>query len=136
MANLKFATPLRNAMLDEITTYAGTSAVLKICSGTQPSGGGALTTVLATLVCNSSAFAGSAAAGALTLNAITADSAADASGTATWFRIETSGGTFVMDGDISVNGGTGDMLLNDTSIVQNGTVSLGGPNLFVAPNAA
>jgi hypothetical protein len=136
MANLKLNTVLRNNMLDEITTWAGTSAVLKIYSGTQPAGGGTETTILAQLTCNASQFATAAAAGVLTLSSITQDSAANNSGVATWFRIETSIGTFVMDGDVSVTGGGGDLTLNDTSIVQNGTVSLTGPNIITAPNAA
>ena len=52
MSNLKMHATLRNNMLDEITARAGGSAILKILSGTQPSGGGAETTVLAQLTCN------------------------------------------------------------------------------------
>lgn len=137
MANLKLSTTLRNNMLDEITSFAGTSALLRIYSGTQPAGGGTVTTQLASLTCDATAFAGSAAAGTLTLNGITADTAADATGTATWFRITTSGGTFVMDGDVSTTAaGTGDLQIDSTSIVLNGTVSLSGPNQIIAPNAS
>lgn len=123
-------------MLDEITSYAGTSAALKILSGTQPGGGGAETTVLAELTCDVTAFAPAASAGVLTLNGITGATAA-ATGTGTWFRIETSGATWVMDGDVStIAAGTGDLQLDDTSIVLNGNVALGGPNTITAPNAA
>ena len=125
-------------MLDEITSYASTSAQLKIYSGTQPAGGGAATTILAELVCDVTAFAAAASAGVLTLNGITADSAANATGTATWFRIwQSNGTTWVMDGDIStITVGTGDLQLDDTSIVLNGNVALGGPNKITAGNAA
>jgi len=138
MANLKFATIVRNNMLDELSTYASTSAVIKILSGTQPAGGGAETTVLAQLTGDVTAFAPAASAGVMTINGITADSAADASGTATWFRIyQSDGTTFVMDGDVTtIVAGTGDMQLDDTAIVLNGTVSLSGPNTITAPNAA
>ena len=137
MANLSFSTTLRNNMLDEITSFSGTSALLRIYSGTQPAGGGSVTTQLASLTCDAAAFAGVASAGALTLNGITADAAADATGTATWFRITTSGATWVMDGDVStITAGTGDLQLDDTSIVLNGTVSLSGPNSITAPQAA
>ena len=136
MANLKLNTTLRNNRLDEITTFAGASAVLTIYSGTQPAGGGTATTALAILTCNASAFAGSASAGVLTLNSVTSETAAPASGVATWFRITTSGGTWVMDGDVTSTGGGGDLTLNDTSIVANGTVSLGGPNILTDGNAA
>lgn len=138
MANLKLSTTIRNNMMDEISTFAGTSAILKIFSGSQPAGGGAETTVLAELVCDASAFAAAAVAGILTLNSITADSAADATGTATWFRFyQSDGTTFAIDGDITTQvAGTGDLQLDDTSIVLNGTVSLSGPNTLTAQNAA
>lgn len=137
MANLKMSVTLRNNMLDEITGYAGTNAILRIYSGTQPTGGGSETTMLAQLTCNST-FAGAAAAGVLTLNSITAASSANANGTATWFRIYQPGGsTWVIDGDVSTTGaGTGDLQLDDTDITLGGTVALGGPNTITAPNAA
>lgn len=123
-------------MLDEITGYAGASAILKIYSGTQPATGGAETTVLAQLTCNAT-FAAAASAGVLTLNAVTSDSSANASGTATWFRIyQSDGTTHVLDGDVSTTAaGTGDLQLDDTAIVLGGTVALGGPNTVTAPNA-
>lgn len=134
---LRFSTTLRNNMLDEIATYAGTSAVLKIYSGTQPSGGGTEGTILAQLTCNASQFAPAAAAGTLTLSAVTEDSSANNSGNATWFRIEQSGGTWVMDGSVSsTTAGTGDLQLNDVAIVAGGTVALAGPNIITAGNAA
>jgi hypothetical protein len=124
-------------MLDEITSYAGTSALLTIYSGTQPSGGGTATTALAILTCDATAFAGAASSGTLTLNGITADAAANATGSASWWRITQSGGTWVMDGDVSSTAaGTGDLQLDSTSIVLNGSVSLSGPNTLTAPNAA
>lgn len=121
-------------MLDEVTTAVSTSGLITIYAGSQPAGGGAAGTQLAQLTC-SATFADSAASGVLTFNSITADSNADATGTASWFRISTSGGTHVIDGDVStVASGTGDMLLDDVAIILNGTVSLSGPNTLVAPN--
>lgn len=134
MANLRLSTTLRNNMLDEITSLAGANAVIKILSGTQPSGGGAETTVLVTLTC-SATLAPAASAGVLTLNSVTGGTAV-ASGTASWYRLETSGGTFIMDGDVSASGGNGDLTLNDTAIILNGSINLTGPNLVSAPNAA
>ena len=58
----------------------------------------------------------------LTLNAITSDTSADATGTATWFRIVTSGGTFVVDGNVGTSGS--DLNLNTTSIVAAATVAV------------
>jgi hypothetical protein len=60
-----------------------------------------------------------ASGGTVTANAITQDSSADASGTATWFRIVDSDGTFVLDGDVGT-----DLVLDDAAIVAGGTVSV------------
>lgn len=136
MANLKFSTTLRNNMLDEITSLAGTSAKILIYSGSQPSGGGTATgTLLAQLTCNATAFAGAASGGVLTLNSITQDSAADATGEATWFRLTKSDDTWVMDGDVSVNGGGGDLQLDSTSISINAPVAMSATQTITAPNA-
>ena len=115
------AATLRDAMLDAITTRAGASALLRIYQGTRPATGGAATTLLAELTCNAT-FAPAAVNGVLTLNAITQDSSANATDTATWFRIvQSDGTTFVMDGDVGTAGS--DLNLNSVSIVAAGTVS-------------
>lgn len=100
---LAYATTLRNTRLDAITTAVGASGFLRIYDGTRPATGGTATTLLAELTCNAT-FAPAAASGVLTLNAITQDSSANASGTATWFRIVTSGSTFVIDGNVGTSG--------------------------------
>ena len=135
MANLKLSTALRNDMLDQFTSNAGGNAILRIFNGTQPANGGAETTILAQLTCNST-FANAASAGTLLLNGITADSSASNSGTATWFRIYQSDATTqVLDGEVSTtSAGTGDLQLDNTVIQVGGTVALGGPNQIVAPN--
>lgn len=116
------AVALRNARLDAITTFAGASAKLRIYSGTQPATGGTATTLLAELTCNAT-FAGAASAGVLTLNAITQDSAADATGTATWGRIVKSDGTtHVLDCTVGTSGT--DIILNTAAIVTNAAVSV------------
>jgi hypothetical protein len=114
--------PLRNNMLDQITSRAGASALLRIYDGSRPATGGTATTLLAELTCNST-FAAAASGGVLTLNAITSDSSANATGTATWFRIVQSGGsTHVLDGSVGTSGS--DLNLNTTSIVSGATVSI------------
>jgi len=118
---LAYATTLRNTMLDAITTAAGGSALLNIYDGSRPATGGAATTLLAQLTCNAT-FAPSASGGVLTLNAITQDSSANATGTATWFRITTSGATFVLDGNVGTSGS--DLNLSSTSIVATQPVSV------------
>lgn len=106
---------LRNAQLDAITTFAGNAALLRIYDGSRPATGGTATTLLAELTCGSP-FAGAAAAGVLTANAITGDTSANATGTATWFRIVKSDGTtHVLDGSVGTSGQ--DLNLTSTSIV-------------------
>jgi hypothetical protein len=97
-----FSTAVRNAMLDSLTTQTGASALLNIYAGTRPSTGGAAGTLLAQLTCNAT-FAPSASGGVLTLNSI-ASTTASASGTASWARLTTSGGTFIADMDVGTSG--------------------------------
>lgn len=119
---IAYAATLRNSMLDAITTLAGASALLRIYDGTRPATGGTATTLLAELTCNAT-FAPGAAAGVLTLNAITQDSSANSSGTATWFRIVKSDGTtHVLDGNVGTSGS--DLNMTTTTIVATQPVSV------------
>jgi hypothetical protein len=116
------ASGLRNARLDAITTFAGGSCLLRIYDGSRPATGGTATTLLAELTCNAT-FAPSASGGTLTLNAITQDSSANATGTATWARIVKSDGTtHVLDCSVGTSGA--DINLNTTSIVSGAAVSI------------
>jgi len=136
MANLKISLTARNNMMDEITGYAGSNALILIYTGTQPAGGAAASgTLLGTLTC-ASTFAPSASGGAITLNSITGDSSSDATGQAAWFRLTQSDTTWVLDGDITVTGGGGDLTLDSLSIVIGGSINLAGPNTFTASNPA
>jgi len=118
---LAYSSTLRNNRLDQIASAVGASGLLRIYDGSRPATGGAATTLLAELTCGAT-FAAGAAAGVLTLNAITQDSSANATGTATWFRITTSGGTAVVDGSVSTSGS--DLNLTTTSIVSTQPVSV------------
>lgn len=131
---LKLSTTVRNAMLDAITTAAGASALLRIYSGTRPADPSASITgtLLGTLTCGST-FAAAASGGVLTLNAITSDSAADATATATHFRLwKSDGTTAVIDGDVGTSGS--DLNLNTTSIVTGGPIAVTSFTI-TAPNA-
>lgn len=114
------STTLRDARLDAITTAAGASATLKIYDGTRPATGGTATTLLATLTCNAT-FAPASSGGVLTLNSI-ASANAVATSTATWARLATSGGTFVLDCSVGTSGA--DINLNTTSIVSGASVAV------------
>ncbi len=110
------STNLRNARADANTTFAGNGALLRLYDGTRPSTGGTATTLLAELTCGTP-FAASASGGVLTLGSITQDSAANAAGNATWFRlVKSDGTTHIMDGSVTATGGGGDMELVTTSI--------------------
>lgn len=117
---LAFSTALRNSRLDAIVTAIGTSGKVRIYSGTRPATGGTETTILAELPL--SATAGTVASQVLTMNAITSDSSADATGTATWFRVLTSANVAVIDGNVGTSGS--DLNLNSVSFTIGGTVAI------------
>lgn len=111
------STALRNAHLDAIRTAIDAGAgpgLLRVYDGSRPATGGSATTKLAELTFTDPAGP-SASSGALTFSAITKDSSADATGTATWGRIVDSTGAFVMDVSVGTSGA--DYILNTTSIV-------------------
>lgn len=121
---LAYSTTLRNARLDAIDDQVNGGAgagLLRIYDGSRPATGGTATTLLAELTFSDPAF-GAASSGTLTASAITDDSSANATGTATWFRVVDSAGTFVMDGDVGTSGS--DLNLNTTSISSGGTVEV------------
>lgn len=123
-SNIKILASTRNAMLDPITTAVGNAGLLKIYDGSQPAGPATAIgaqVLLGTLTC-ATPFAAGAAAGVLTAGAITQDSAADATGTATWYRLCTSGGTAIIDGSVGTSGA--DLNLNTVSIVIGGPISV------------
>ena len=115
-----YSTTLRNARLDAITSAISTSGLLRIYDGTRPASGGTATTLLAQLTL-SAAFAPAASLGVLTASAIGSDASADATGTATWARLTTSGGVFVADMGVGTSGQ--EVTLNTVSIVITGTVA-------------
>lgn len=91
------------------------SGYLRIYDGTQPANANTAVstqTLLAELRFNATA-APAASNGVLTFNAITADSSANATGTATWFRaLKSDGTTVIMDGTVGTSGAN----LNLTSV--------------------
>ena len=124
---LKFSTALRNSRADAISSAIGNGGILRIYDGTRPANvATAVTTqvVLAELT-GGSPFAPAASSGVLTANAITQDTSANATGTASWFRLfQSNGTTAVVDGDVTVTAGGGDLTLNTVSIVAGGPVQV------------
>lgn len=118
---LAYVTTLRNARLDEISTAIGSSGLLRIFSGTRPATGGTETTKLAELALSATA-APAASSGAVTFNAISSDTSADATGTATWARLTTSAGAAVVDMSVGTSGS--DLNFDSVSFVAGGTVAV------------
>jgi len=120
---LSYTIAVRNSMLDAIVTAVGASGLVRIYDGTRPAGPGtAISTqvLLAELTC--SATFGTVSGGVLTVSSITADSSANATGTATWFRVTTSAGAGVIDGNVGTSGS--DLNLTSTGITTGQSVSI------------
>lgn len=121
----------RNTALDALTALYN-AGKLRIYDGAKPASAQvAVSTqvLLAELVFGNPAFA-AAASGVATANAITSDSSADASGTATWFRIFKSDGTTVLeDGTVGLSGCN--MNLNSITIQIAAVVSISGGTITV-----
>lgn len=126
----------RNNILDGLETFIGTSAILKIKTGTPPatcdtadSG-----TVLATLSLPSDWMA-AAVNGAKAKSGTWEDVSADDTGTAAHWRIYASDGTTChMQGTITATDGGGDMTLITTSITSGQPITITGFTL-TAPGA-
>lgn len=112
-----------NAVVDLIDAGAG-AGTIQIRSGTRPATAdtAATGTLLATLTFSDPAFGNATTAGVATASAITADSSADNTGTASWARILDSNSNPVMD--ISVGTSGAELNLDSVSIVAGGTVSV------------
>lgn len=78
---------------------------------TAPSG-----TLIATVLMDDPSFTGPVT-GVLTAAGLPNSDAADADGTAGWFRLLDSDGNAVMDGSASMAAGGGDMIIDNTSFV-------------------
>lgn len=112
---LQLSTDVRNAMLDAIETFIGTSATLVIYSGAAPANcaAEATGTVLATITLPSN-FMADAASGAKALAGTWEDLSADASGTAGYFRVIKSAAAQIQ-GTVTGSGGGGDMIVTSTA---------------------
>lgn len=104
--NLKLSNNVVNAQADALSDLAD-NGYLRIYDGTQPANADtAITTqvLLAELRFNATA-APAASNGVLTFNAITQDSNANNTGTASWFRaLKSDGSTVLFDGTVGTSG--------------------------------
>lgn len=133
---LQFIVGLRNNMLDQVKTSldAGLgAAIIAIYSGAIPASVATPlsgNTLLAQLTA-SDPSAAAAASGVLTLSAITQDASANATGTASWFRLYSSAdgvtiseANAVMQGTVTVDGGGGDLTFTSVSFVSGEPISV------------
>lgn len=122
---IQLATSTRNARLDAIETDISTSAILKIRTGAVPATCATADagTVLATVNLPSDWMA-AAASGVKGKAGTWQDTSADATGTAAHFRVyKTDGTTCCIQG--TVGQGSGDMSLDNTSIVAAQSITIG-----------
>lgn len=117
---------IRNGCLSAFNT-ALADGYIRIYDGSQPATPeAAITTqvLLAELRFGNPAF-GAPSGGSMTANAITADSSANATGTAAWARLLGSDGTTVVcDCTVTATGGGGDIQMNSISIQSSAQVSI------------
>lgn len=112
------------ALKNRVDGGAG-AGVIKCYDGSMPaSPDDAITsqTLLGTLVCSDPC--GTVTGKTLNFSAITQDSAADASGTIVFCRVEDSAGNAVIDGDASVTAGSGMFKFNTTTVVAGGPIAM------------
>jgi len=122
--NTKISNLAASAAADAVCVLANTG-YLRIYDGTQAADADTAVgaqVLLAELRLNATAF-GAASNGVATANAITADSSANASGTASWFRVLKSDGTTVLfDGSVGTSGAN--LNLNSVAISSGAAVSI------------
>ena len=121
--NAQLSAAAANAAADAVVDLLDGGKLL-IYDGSQPADADTAVTdqtLLAELTFGTPAF-GDASGGVATANAITQDSSANATGTATWFRVTTSEDVAIFDGSV----GTADanLVLNSVAIQAGAAVSV------------
>lgn len=114
---IQLSTAVRNARLDTIETTVGTSAIIRIRTGSAPANCGTADsgTVLAEITLPSDWMA-AASGGTKSKSGTWQDLSADNTGTAAHFRLYDSAGTTChLQGTVTATGGGGDMEVSSTS---------------------
>ena len=128
MANVRLANAAQQAAMDAVVDLIDAGAAagkVRIYDGTQPANANTAVTsqtLLAELTFSDPAFGNTNTSGTTTASAITDDSSANATGTATWARVLDSDNNVIFDCDVGTSGTT--ITLNTTSIGIGGTVSI------------
>jgi hypothetical protein len=116
-SDIRYSTACLNAFLDTLNTTIGSGGFLRIYDGTKPATADAAlsgNTLLASLALSSSPF-GAASSRQVTAAAITTDTSADATGTASWGSLVTSGGTRVLDFTVGEAADSADVTVDNKS---------------------
>ena len=126
-SDVRFSTTVLNGFLDTLNTRIGTSGKLRIYSGTKPATADAAlsgNTVLAELALTTPNPFGAASSRSITAAAITTDTSADATGTATFASFLTSGNVRVLDVTVGEAADSADITVNTKSFVTGAQVQI------------
>lgn len=121
-SNTAFKNAILNASADVNTMFNGGNLTIRTGAGAG-AGNPATGTVLATFTIGAAQWT-TATTGSRALTATITDASADNTGTAGHFRLASSTGTYVLEGDATAVGGGGAMELITTSIVATQPVDL------------
>jgi hypothetical protein len=123
---VQWSTTLRNNLLDQWETSIGTSAVVKVFTGSQPAD--CATADSGTLLVEfdlGSDWAAAASSGSKALSSTPISATAAGTGTAGYYRIyESTATTCHEQGSVTVTGGGGDMTIDNASITTGQTVKI------------
>lgn len=123
---MKYSVTLRNNQLNQIESTAGASALLRMYSGAAPAAcaDAATGTLLAEMALPVDWMA-AASNGSVAKSGTWEDPAANADGTLGYFRVlETTGTTTHIQGSITLSGGGGDMIVDNTSVMIGQVISV------------
>ena len=126
---LTVSNSLANSMATAVASGLGSNSVIEIRSGARPAT--ADTAATGTLLVSITVGGSWSAAGAALSAADPSPANPAAGGTASWFRLKTSGGASMLDGTVTATGGGGDMTLGSTTITVGVPVDLGVPSITV-----
>jgi hypothetical protein len=125
---LAITSTVGNSLATALAGQIGAGSIIEIRTGAKPGPGVAAT---GTLLCSITVTGSFTATG----NSISAGDPATqlpvANGTAGHFRLKTSGGTAVLEGDITDLAGNGDLKLTTTAVATTTPVDLGVPTFTV-----
>lgn len=130
---LSINTALKNVELDAVVDSFDVTppGVLRIYDGAAPADANAALgaqNLLAEVTLPNPSFA-AAAAGSVDKTGTWEDLSINASGTAAWFRLLNSDGTYVLQGTVTVTSGGGDMEVDDVNFVAGGSFTVTSFNL-------